>query len=400
MVGFVDAYLHRGRRWLGALAIGARALITLVNFLLPHGVSYAAVTELARVQLVAGETVSVGVGTPSAWTHVDELAWIPMFAYIADAVVAASRRGDAAARYRALWVGGSVLLMLGLGLSLSALIHAGVVRLPYLVMPLFLVVLVTMGHSPTREAARAAELERQAAQQRNELAHLSRVGMLGELSGSLAHELNQPLTAILSNAQAAQMMLEDKDIDLAELRSILADIVDDDKRAGEVIRRLRAMLRKEEVPYHSLDMNEVVRDVMRIMHNDLLNRRVVPQVQLAPTLPAVHGDRIQLQQVLLNLLINGCEAMDGVERNRTILVRTQAADGGVVVWVVDSGKGIAPGDLRRIFDAFVTSKPHGTGLGLAVCRSIVDAHGGRVTARNNDGAGATVGFWLPAGRTA
>jgi len=123
-------------------------------------------------------------------------------------------------------------------------------------------------------------------------------------------------------------------------------------------------------------------------------------MQLAPALPAVHGDRIQLQQVLLNLLINGCEAMDGVERNRTILVRTQAADGGVVVSVVDSGKGIAPGDLRRIFDAFVTSKPHGTGLGLAVCRSIVDAHGGRVTARNNDGAGATVGFWLPAGRTA
>jgi len=232
-----------------------------------------------------------------------------------------------------------------------------------------------------------------------ELAHLSRVAMLGELSGSLAHELNQPLAAILSNAQAAQRFLARNPGDLGEVRAILQDIVDDDKRAGEVIRRLRALLRKEEVEHHALDVNDVVLEVLRLMRGDLVNRNVSVSTQLAAALPAVTGDRVQLQQVLINLVINGCDALEGEgARERQISVRTRVAGDQVEVSVADSGKGIAADSLERVFQPFVTTKVHGMGLGLAVCRTIVTAHAGRIWAARNPGAGATFHFTLPAAK--
>ena len=238
------------------------------------------------------------------------------------------------------------------------------------------------------------------ARQRNELAHLSRVAMLGELSGSLAHELNQPLAAILSNAQAAQRFLARNPADLAEVGAILQDIVDDDKRAGEVIRRLRALLRKEEIEHQSLDVNEIVLEVLRLMRSDLVNRNVSVRTQLATALPVVTGDRVQLQQVLINLVINGCDALEGLRaRERHLTVRTALADGHVEVAVADSGKGITPEELERVFEPFVTTKMHGMGLGLAVCRTIVHSHSGRIWAARNAGAGTTVRFTLPAQET-
>ena len=158
------------------------------------------------------------------------------------------------------------------------------------------------------------QAEQEIVQQRSELAHLSRVNMLGELAGSLAHELNQPLTAILSNAQAAQRFLLHGQPDLGEIRDILADIVAEDKRASEVIRRLRPLLKKGEVQRQPLDANEVVQEVLRLVRSDLVNHRVTLQTDLAPNLPVLHGDRVQLQQVLLNLVINACDAMSGWPR--------------------------------------------------------------------------------------
>ncbi len=221
--------------------------------------------------------------------------------------------------------------------------------------------------------------------------------MLGELSGSLAHELNQPLTAILSNAQAAQRFLAHNPPCFDKLAEILADIVKSDHRAGAVIQRLRSLLRKEEAQRHPLDVNDVVEESLRLMRSDLLNRQVVVSTQLADVLPAVSGDRNQLQQVLLNLVINGCDAMDGREVDRRLLVRTRAtAQGNVEVSVGDRGVGIPAADLERIFEPFVTTKTHGLGLGLAICRSIVEAHGGRLWATNNADRGATLHCELPA----
>jgi PAS domain S-box-containing protein len=240
-------------------------------------------------------------------------------------------------------------------------------------------------------------VERETARQRDDLAHLSRVAMLGELSGSLAHELNQPLTAILSNAQAAQRYLAQSPPRVDNLAEILVDIVKSNHRAGAVIQRLRSMLRKEESQRHPLDINELVEESMRVMRSDLLSRHVEVGTDLAASLPAVSGDRNQLQQVLLNFVINGCDAMDGQEADRLLVVRTQAsADGNVEVSVADRGAGIPSANLERIFEPFVTTKTTGMGLGLAICRSIVEAHGGRLWATNNADRGATLHCELPA----
>ncbi len=241
--------------------------------------------------------------------------------------------------------------------------------------------------------------ERATARQRDELAHLSRVAMLGELSGSLAHELNQPLTAILSNAQAGQRFLAQSPPRIDKLAEILADIVKSDHRAEAVIQRLRSLLRKEESQRDPLDINEVVEESVRLMRSDLLSRQVVVSTDLADVLPPVSGDRNQLQQVLLNVVINGCDAMDGQEVDRRLLVQTRSsANGDVEVCVVDRGAGIPSANLERIFDPFVTTKPTGMGMGLAICRSIVEAHGGRLWATNNADRGATLHCQLPAER--
>jgi PAS domain S-box-containing protein len=239
--------------------------------------------------------------------------------------------------------------------------------------------------------------ERRAATQRDEIAHLSRVAMLGELSGSLAHELNQPLAAILSNAQAAQRLLARDPPQIQAVTEILADIVTSDRRAGAVIERLRSMLRKEDVKQALLDLNHVAEESLRLMHSDLLDRRVSVDTSFAQNLPPVSGDRVQLQQVMLNLLINGCDAVVCRGREARLHVSSRVTErGSVAIAISDNGDGIAPQDIERIFEPFVTSKSHGIGLGLAICRSIIEAHGGRLWASNNASRGATMEFELPA----
>ncbi len=211
-------------------------------------------------------------------------------------------------------------------------------------------------------ARKQAEFD--AARQRDEMAHLARVAMLGELSGSLAHELNQPLAAILSNAQAGQRLLARDPPELEKVTEILADIVKSDKRAGAVIARLRSLLKKEEARHELLDMNEVVQEVLALMNNDLINRQVRVRTELAPELPAVTGDRVQLQQVLLNLFINACDAMVASKVQRDLMVRSECtSDVSVRVSVTDRGTGIPSENLERIFDPFVTTKAAGPGLG-------------------------------------
>lgn len=244
-------------------------------------------------------------------------------------------------------------------------------------------------------ARKKAEVEE--LQHRTELAHLSRVTMLGELSGSLAHELNQPLTAILSNAQAAQRFLAHDDVDLKEVRDILNDIVKQDKRAGEVIHRLRLMLKKSTVEHQPLDLNDVVSEVLKLVRNDLLNQRVTGQMELAPELPVIVGDRVQLQQVVLNLVMNGCDAIaTGPSGDRRLIIRTELNNGqGIRVSVADQGVGLAPDNLEKVFEPFFSTKPHGMGLGLSVCRTIIAAHGGKLWAANNSDRGATFYFTIP-----
>ncbi|MFN0110603.1 MAG: sensor histidine kinase [Blastocatellia bacterium] len=254
-----------------------------------------------------------------------------------------------------------------------------------------------------RVVERTAEL--QASEERNrvlynELYHVARVTMMGELAASIAHEVNQPLCAIVNNAAYCNRWLENPTTapaDLAEMREAMNDIAESGRRASDVIARIRTMLRKEEARPTSLNINDIINQVVALMRKGAANRDICMVVQLATDLPPVVGDRVQIQQVLLNLILNGCDAMDNTEQaKRELFVRTRLADDGkVLVQVSDAGTGLVAGDAERVFDAFYTTKPHGMGMGLSICQTIIRAHGGRLWSANNETQGATFQFTLP-----
>jgi PAS domain S-box-containing protein len=247
-----------------------------------------------------------------------------------------------------------------------------------------------------RDITERQRAEHEIATQRSELAHLGRVALLGELSGALAHELNQPLAAILANARAAQRMLARDMLDVPEFGAILDDIVSDDRRAGAVIQRVRALIRKDEQELYPVAPNDVVTDVLELAHSDLIQRAVIVSTRLAPSLPEVAADRVQLQQVLLNLIMNACDAMaDNAPGDRLLVIATASRGSSIRVSISDNGTGITTQPIDDVFNPFVTSKRNGLGLGLSICRSIVDAHGGRMWAVNNRERGATFHVLLP-----
>ena len=229
------------------------------------------------------------------------------------------------------------------------------------------------------------------------LAHVTRVTALGELAASIAHEVNQPLAAVVTNAAACLRWLDREPANLKEARNTVQSIVADGNRAGEVIQRVRALVNKTADQKAPLHINDVVNEVISLVQHELFSHRVALRLELAPALPPVLADRIQLQQVILNLVINGIEAMQPVkDRPRELVIRTrQDETSQVLVTVSDCGVGVAAENADRLFDAFFTTKSGGMGMGLSICRSIVDAHGGRLSVSGNAGPGATFQFTLP-----
>ena len=222
--------------------------------------------------------------------------------------------------------------------------------------------------------------------QRQEVAHLMRVTALGELSGAIAHEVNQPLTAILSNAQAALYLLTPESPNFTEIHGALEDIVHEDNRASEVIQRLRGLLKKGESKFESVDLNQLVNSTITLLRHELIERRVTVETDLTDSLPAVLGDPVQLQQVLLNLIMNAMDAMASTpDAMRRIQICTRATGAGTIeIYLKDNGPGIKAPDRKRVFVPFYTTKDHGLGLGLSICSTIIEKHGGRIDLRNDD----------------
>lgn len=242
------------------------------------------------------------------------------------------------------------------------------------------------------ERRRRRRMELAVQQQRFELAHASRLAVAGELTGAIAHEINQPLGAILSNADAADLLLASGADRRDEFRAILADIRQDNVRASEVIRRLRAMLAKQPVDWHPFDLNDAVREVEPVLRAEARRRGVALDLRLAATATILVGDRVQIQQVLINLALNAMEAANGLpEARRTVAVSVERDADRLVLVVRDRGQGIAPEHLPQLFDSFFTTKPQGMGLGLSITRTLVEAHGGRIWAESGAGSGSGAG---------
>src|SRR5438034_11219113 len=291
-VAFVRLYLRAGRRWLAWSIYGLRTLVLILNFISTPNINFRAITSIRQFSWW-GEIVSVPVGVPNPWGLLSNVSLLLLLIFSVDATITVWRRGD---RQRALVVGGSMILGAIVAWHVPLVIW-GIIDIPFFLSFAYSGIVVAMGYELSSDITRAAQLARklkasqaalrkseqdmevaalEAARQRQELTHLARVTSLGELSSSLAHELTHPLTAILSNAQAAQRFLANDDVDLNELREILNDIVTEDQRAGEVIHRLRSLLKKGEPQKHcdDVDVNEVARDVLKLMRNDLINHNV------------------------------------------------------------------------------------------------------------------------------
>jgi PAS domain S-box-containing protein len=248
------------------------------------------------------------------------------------------------------------------------------------------------------DITRRREAELELRRLHDELAHMARLSTMGELAASLAHELNQPLAAIMANAQAAERSLGAHQLDVDDIREILADIVGESRRAADIIQRTRALVRREAHSFSPIELEPLIRDVLPLVHGGVVLHDVRLRIEIEPDLPRVEGDRVQLQQVVLNLLLNAIDSMEGSPRGlREVTVSARRTEGGTVtVSVSDRGTGLSATVLDQMFQPFYTTKQGGLGMGLSISRSIIAVHHGRLRAANNSDAGATVSFVLPA----
>jgi C4-dicarboxylate-specific signal transduction histidine kinase len=247
-----------------------------------------------------------------------------------------------------------------------------------------------------RAEAEARENDRRFREMEMELAHANRVATMGQLTASIAHEVNQPIAATVTNAQAALRWLRAGSSHLEQVQQSLSSIVEDGTRAGEVIDRIRALIKKAPPRKDRLEINGVIVKIIELTHGEAVKNGISVITELADHLPVVEADRVQLQQVLLNLIVNALEAMGAAnEGPRELLISTTKETSGVLVAVQDSGPGLEAAMLERVFETFYTTKPTGLGLGLSICRSIIEAHGGRLWASTNQRRGATFQFNLP-----
>jgi len=400
MVLFVPLHLGTGRAWLAWLVVGMRSVVLVGNFLLPQpNFTWREIHSLQQVPFLGEKVAAIAQATvgPGQWLATASVVLFTVF--VVDAAITLWRRGSNEHRRKAVVVGGGIVAFVVISIAQTQMVVWGIAHMPVLMSPPFVITIAAMAFDLSRDilVSRRAQLESE--ELRRELALAGRVSLMGLLATALAHELNQPLAAILRNAEAAELLLREPAPDINELREIVADILQDDQRAAAVIDRLRALLKRRSVELHPIALDGMVQDVIALVRASASARHMALDCVMAPNLPAAAGDRVHLSQVLINLIVNGMDAMDEAqEQVRRVTVGARpAGDGMIEVSVTDAGPGLRPQEIGKVFDPFFTTKSNGMGMGLPISRTIVEAHGGRIWAENNaDGRGATFRFTLPA----
>lgn len=393
---FVRSYLGTGRPWILWVLLFMRVILLGANFVLHPNVWFSEIDNLRHVQFL-GEQVSIlGDATLRPWMWLERASLLLVIWFVIDAGAAAWRTGDSELRHKAAVALAGVLVPAFISIVVTQLNFLGMLSIPYLDTPAFLLTLMVMALELTREMVRSGRTRLELAELRGTLAQVGRVSIMGQLSSALAHELNQPLGAILRNADVAELDLQSEKPDLEELRSIVADTGKAVRRAKEIIDRMHALIKRREVDMRPLAIDDLVRDVMSLARAEAASKEVSLSFVPMQELPPVSGDRVHISQVLLNLIVN---AMDAVQAcpvgERRVVIQARADAAHVEMAVCDSGPGIPAADLGRIFEPLFSTKSGGLGMGLAICRTIIDAHGGRLWVEHSPGAsGATFRFVL------
>jgi signal transduction histidine kinase len=390
--------LGAGRTWLATLGSAVWCFALVINFLEPHSRIYDPITSIERVTWLGGAEFSLARGRTGPGALIGHAGVFLILLFVADAAVTMWKRRDPR---RLFTLGGWLVISLGLALIHSMLVDLGLLRSPYLISVAFTFIMGGMALELVHEALRVPLLEHEVEVRDVEVAQLSRQAMLREISGSVAHELSQPITSILNNAEAAISFLDREPPELEEVRAALRDIAEQDRHASEVVAGLARLIKKDERQSEFIDPAEFVTEALDLAGPDLRQAGIEVSVQLAEEPAIVRGDRVLLCLILLNLVRNAVEAMAETDDTRRRLdVRTEARDGGVEVVVTDSGPGVPAEHGDRVFDPFFTTRPRGSGLGLAVSRTLAEMHGGSLTMeRGPHGLGTAMHLLLPASGT-